>query len=300
MAAVAATPQPGLDGIFGGVRRAETESISGLSTGSQSEYAKPEQTIILLDWDDTLCPSNWIKKNRPILSFFKPCPADKHFQVPLKELEDEVEKVLQLAMTLGQVVIVTNAMEPWVEVSCKNFLPRLMPLVSRIPTIYARSVYESFGVDRRRGTAGYNNDQSAMPGMFAADGRDKLGMTTPLALLPQKWKEVVFEQEIRSFYSRYSEQSWKNVISIGDSFFERDALRQVVLTCCPNKHMHKICRTKTAKLLEEPAIEELTAQVRIIHDSLYLMVHHDGNLDIEIDQEDLNLETTLEDKIFDR
>ena len=70
------------------------------------------------------------------------------------------------------------------------------------------------------------------------------------------YQEIAFEQEISGFYSRYAHQSWKNIISIGasalnkhrlcnhrtrqqrdmssccnlgDSIFERDAVRRVVI-----------------------------------------------------------------------
>merc|ERR1712203_212930 len=86
---------------------------------------------------------------------------------------------------------------------------------------------------------------------------------------PQRWKEVAFEQEIGGFYSRYTHQSWKNVISIGDSIFERDAVRNVVLA---RPSGHKKCRTKTLKLFDDPTIEELIAQLRVVIDVLSMMV----------------------------
>lgn len=271
---------------------------SMVSTGSQAEYFKPDQTIILFDWDDTLCPSNWIRENRPATSFFKPAPTEEKYQRPLRELQEVVEKVLVLAMKLGKVVIVTNAMDPWVETSCKNFLPRLMPLVHQLPIIYARSVFDSYSVEQ----ASKNKAPPgrAMPGMFSASGHNRLSNQPPQMakdVSPQRWKEVVFQQEISGFYSRYDHQSWKNVISIGDSIFERDAVRRVILNNpCPKKK----CRTKTAKLLDEPEIDELIAQVRVIHDALGLMVQYDGNLDIEIDEDDLKLDLSLAEKILDR
>merc|ERR1719162_1426189 len=142
-----ALPSPGPPGRGGVATQRVKPSIrqsieSMVSTGSQSEYFKPEQTIILFDWDDTLCPSNWIRENRPTLSFFKPAPTDEKFQRPLRELQKHVEGVLKLALKLGRVVIVTNAMEPWVETSCRNFLPLLMPYVLDIPVIYARSIFD--------------------------------------------------------------------------------------------------------------------------------------------------------------
>lgn len=275
------------------------------STGSQSEYFKPEQTIILFDWDDTLCPSNWIRENRPALSFFKPAPSDEKYQRPLRELQKHVEATLRLAMKMGKVIIVTNAMEPWVETSCRNFLPQLVSIVMQIPVIYARSIFDSHTLEntRQAQVARSPSPGRALPGMYSANGQNKLGnCNARLAiqndeLAPQRWKEIAFEMEITGFYSRYTHQSWKNVISIGDSIFERDAVRRVVLN---RPNAKKKCRTKTAKLLDEPEIDELVAQVRVIHDALGLMVQYDGNLDIEIDEEDLKLDLSLADKILDR
>merc|ERR1740120_290153 len=74
--------------------RETIESIG--STGSQSDFFKVDQTIILFDWDDTLCPSNWIRENRPALSFFKPAPQEEKFQKPLRELSKIVDATLKL------------------------------------------------------------------------------------------------------------------------------------------------------------------------------------------------------------
>lgn len=265
------------------------ESLASItSTCSQAEFANPDQTLIVFDWDDTLCPSDWIRENRPTLSFLKAVPNEDRFTVPLKELEKRAEALLKLAMDMGKVVIVTNAVDPWVRTSCKNFLPGLLPIVEKIPVIYARSLYEKMNLDSPKVPAG-----KAMPGMYAASGHNKLSGVNGLlaaqqaeAASPQHWKELAFEQEISGFYSRYSHQSWKNVISIGDAIFERDALRRVVVHR-PNSD--KKCRTKTAKLLDEPTIEELIAQVSVIQTSLALMVLYDGDLDIEIDEDDLDL-----------
>jgi hypothetical protein len=213
---------------------------------------------------------------------------------------------------MGKVIIVTNAMEPWVETSCRNFLPTLMPYVQDIPVLYARSIFEAYNCDpMRRGMGAANRSNSgaraggtALPGLYTAGGQNKLGnynsrlaMQQVDEMAPQRWKELAFEQEITGFYSRYAHQSWKNVISIGDSIFERDAVRRVVVNRPSAK---KKCRTKTAKLLDEPEIEELIAQVKVIHDALGLMVQYDGNLDIEIDEDDLKLDLSLAEKIMDR
>jgi len=280
---------------------------SMVSTGSQAEYFKPEQTLIIFDWDDTLCPSSWIRTNKRELSFFRPAPKTEKFQRPLRELQLHCEHVLKLAMTLGSVIIVTNAMEPWVETSCRNFLPNLLPLVMQVPIVYARSIFEMQNCEpasaSSRNERTPTRSQAPLPGLYAANGQNRLSnYNMRLAqqrfdeMAPQRWKEVAFEQEINGFYSRYAHQSWKNVISVGDSIFERDALRRVVLQ---RPHTKKKCRTKTLKLFDDPEIDELIAQVRVVHDVLSMMVQYDGELDIEIDEEDLKIDMPLADRMLD-
>jgi hypothetical protein len=292
------------------------------STGSQADFARPDQTIIIFDWDDTLCPSSWIRANRSELSFFRPAPKIEKFQRPLRTLQKHVEALLTFAMTLGFVVIVTNAMDPWVETSCRNFLPQLLPMVMRLPVIYARSIFElqncdplqqqqrSSSVPRPKSLANSRSSASkALPGLYSANGQNRLSNynsqlvaqrrlpTAQVEMDPQRWKEVAFEQEISGFYSRYAHQSWKNVISIGDSIFERDALRRVMVN--RKAQSTKRCRTKTLKLFDDPNADELIEQVRVVHEVLGMMVQYDGELDIEIDEEDLKVDMPLADKLRD-
>lgn len=275
-----------------------TPSVDSLiSTGSQALFNTPEQTIILLDWDDTLCPSTWIRANRTHLSFFKPAPNIERFQAPLRRLEANCLALLRTAMELGSVVIVTNAMEPWVMTSSQHFLPGLLPLVKELPVIYARSVYETQNCEP---AGGASESRRAMPGLYNANGTNRLqqhqiGQLRFDELAPQRWKELVFEQEINRFYSQYEQQSWKNIISIGDSIFERDAVRNVVAQRPTTK---RLCRTKTLKLFDNPGIEELIEQVRLVHEGLPAMVQHDGPLNIEIDEGDLLTTKAVTEKIM--
>lgn len=315
------------------------------TSASQEEFHQIEQTLIIYDWDDTLCPSCWIQDQAPTLSFFRAPPQDERFRGPLRRLEQVVSKLLTTSMQLGKVVIVTNAQEPWVETSCRNFLPGLVPLINKIPVRYAHAAYEdAFGSGDAVGLASpvaraaeeeLRNQASlelgrgaGAPGMYSPPSRsapkDAVGvigdegeeeeptktgrseasgeapvlaapafsLTThdsslDLEVAPQQWKEAAFREELRNFYTRYENQSWKNVISVGDSVFERNALRHVI-TSRPSKNRR--CRTKTAKMLDEPTIEELIKQVKVVHDGISLIVKYDGNLDIELDEEDFDFD----------
>jgi len=86
-----------------------------------------ENTVIIFDWDDTLL-----------------CSSALHCCLPSQflELEETVESVLQLSMSLGRTILVTNAMESWVQETARRFLPRLVPLLERLPIVYARKNWE--------------------------------------------------------------------------------------------------------------------------------------------------------------
>jgi hypothetical protein len=253
---------------------------------SEAEFFNTDQTIILFDWDDTLCPSSWIQLNRREFSVGR-TGASKSQRL-IQELQRQVAALLKAAMTMGKVIIVTNATEPWVTFSCKSFLPQLVGLVSSLPVIYARSVFENQAVESKLKKASSTGSLGLPALNRSAAMTGNMGLTAQLSkhqLAPQKWKEAAFLKEINGFYSRYDKQSWKNILSIGDSVFERDAARQVV-TLRPSAD--KKCLLKTVKLLDEPSLEELVLQVGLILNTLNKVVHCDSDLSIEISEEDLS------------
>jgi hypothetical protein len=86
-----------------------------------------ENTVIIFDWDDTLL-----------------CSSALHCCLPNQfvELEETVETVLQMAMSLGRTIIVTNAMESWIQETTRRFMPRLLPTLERLLIVYARNNWE--------------------------------------------------------------------------------------------------------------------------------------------------------------
>lgn len=86
-----------------------------------------ENTVIIFDWDDTLL-----------------CSSALHCCLPNQflELEETVESILHLSMTLGRTIIVTNAMESWIQETARRFMPRLMPTLERLLIVYARKNWE--------------------------------------------------------------------------------------------------------------------------------------------------------------
>jgi hypothetical protein len=234
------------------------ESIA--STGSQAEYFHPLQSIVIFDWDDTLCPSHWIRINRPKLQYFQPCPPDPKFKVPLEQLQDQVIRVLRFSSSIAKTVILTNAQVGWVPISCQNFMPRVWPVIQelKIDIIYARQSVEN-DIEQSR-ELDYNYNMNA----------------------PQLWKERAMKDNISRFYSQYLHQSWKNIVSIGDQTCEHNACRIVTM----GRQIKKKCRAKTVKLVEEPSVENLIAENQVILQWLNGLVQYDGDLEVDLSNDD--------------
>merc|ERR550514_360759 len=156
------------------------------------------------------------------------------------------ERVLMQAKEYGKVVIVTNAEEGWVELSCKAWLPSLFQTVQRVATVVsARTSFEHQGVSS-----------------------------------PAGWKQRAFQVEIERFYDRYPHQSWKNIVSIGDAPHEREALLRVTWSNTSPK-----CRPKSIKFLVRPNLDQLVRELDTLRANLREVVYHNDRLDLQFDGE---------------
>lgn len=176
-----------------------------------------------------------------------PCRRSPSAPTPLKmcELSDAVVGVLLTARQFSKkVVIVTNAHEGWVEATCEAWMPALLPLLHSCDIVSARSVWEPRGVRS-----------------------------------PLDWKVSAFRDVLTRFYTG----PWKNVISVGDSTFERQALFSVM------ESAHHGCWAKAVKFDEEPTIERLSKELQLLSLELRQLVEHRGRLDLNVDDMGLSL-----------
>jgi len=140
----------------------------------------PQDTIFIWDWDDTLMCSTEMRGTNLL------CHGE------LDELEAIGKYLLENSLKLGDMKIVTNGTADWVRETSTHYLPELLPIVMRYPSVVisARSCYED-----------------EWPGDANA------------------WKLQAFKDVLLSRQSRG--QSCKNIIVLGDSFAEINAAQEV-------------------------------------------------------------------------
>jgi len=259
---------------------------------SQLGFASRASTVLVLDWDDTLFPTTYIRQDcgldwrRPIKAQVKPGRGRDELLASLERLADKVEAFVNLACSLAHVVIVTLAKRPWVVTSAENFMPRLRSLLERhdIEVLYAR---EHVTQEMK--------DDYAKSEFKASDQEVDFWMRA---------KANAMREQFDRFHG--DNLSWKNLLSIGDGEFERIALittaerwltqerqdAQVIETGLTSELVssaghRKRLRTKTVKMLDEPAIEEMVAQHELFISWLPHLVKRDRGIDIVIeDSED--------------
>ena len=153
-----------------------------------SKGSSDKETIIIFDWDDTLLASSFLSSKGYRLDTDKAKITD--VDAGLRDLEQSIIAVINLALQYGEVHIVTNAETGWVQLSAAKFIPAVVPLLSRVSILSARSTYEGRYPDA-----------------------------------PLKWKYYAFQDKLAPSFADPKRQ--KNIISFGDSHVEREAVRAV-------------------------------------------------------------------------
>jgi len=234
----------------------DTKEEGTASTAAADKAEKVERspnTVIMFDWDDTLLASSFLSSRGYRLDSDNAVCAE--VDVQLRALEQCVCAVLQLALTYGHVNIVTNAETGWVELSAQKFMPAVVPLLSRVTVVSARSTFEAAHPDA-----------------------------------PLKWKYYAFHERLSSVFGAPAldssdaalasaaalvAQVSKNIVSFGDSHVEREAIRAVTRGVSS-------CRTKSVKFAERPTPEQLRRQLELVTTCFGYIHNHAGDLDLQL------------------
>lgn len=276
---------------------------------SQVNFAQQEQTVIVFDWDDTLFPTSYVNDDLN-LNWKEPlerqptlAPGDVQRVVnELARCEEGAAEVLRAATELAHVVVVTLASTGWVDLACSHFYPAVGSLLreKKIPVVYAQ---EKAGVTQTQ--------------------YDKLEFQSN-AEIERFWglvKGRAISEEVDKFYSQYEGQSWKNILSVGDSSFERYGLLAATsaymqgrsLTAreatvwSPNQegcwqkvqdgHVKKL-RAKCCKLVDQPDASELTVELDMVSRWLEGMVGLDAGFDLDLEHVEDEAQVSVIEAVF--
>jgi hypothetical protein len=124
------TPESKIDPMDADLLAVEDEPMTG----------KPDM-LILLDWDDTVLPTSYLAQKG--IGLDDPVPED--VAEVLANYAVHARATLEILQDKGHLVIVTNAEEGWVELTCSKFLPALESVIRDVECVSARSCYEPQG-----------------------------------------------------------------------------------------------------------------------------------------------------------
>eukprot|EP00746_Dinoflagellata_sp_MGD_P142931 gnl/MRDRNA2_/MRDRNA2_75825_c0_seq3.p1 gnl/MRDRNA2_/MRDRNA2_75825_c0~~gnl/MRDRNA2_/MRDRNA2_75825_c0_seq3.p1 ORF type:complete len:501 (+),score=96.14 gnl/MRDRNA2_/MRDRNA2_75825_c0_seq3:120-1622(+) len=266
---------------------------------SQSRFKARNQTIVILDWDDTLFPTTFVEQqfgNRSgVPAAGETDKTEEELKDAMNKIEDcqaSTEALLHCIQRFGRIIIVTLSSRSKLSKLCEAWYPRVWKLLKDTPVniVYALE-YHKVGTGK-----------------------------TPDDLTNGYWAWVkgrAIAKQIDGFYSQYEGQTWKNVISIGDSNFERygtlgaanayvqrrfgnatttesDAYVQgwrrfdsdpdwsQRLEGNHDGHIFKV-RAKLLKLVEDPSPADVVQQLTLLMHWFPQIVYFDGCLNLSLD-----------------
>ena len=95
------------------------------------ESYEKNNKLIIIDWDDTLLPTNWIH----ISEIEKKC-------VNLQDYDDFIVYFLEVCENIGKVIIITNSSSLWINETSEKYLPNTNLKFKNMELISARDKYQ--------------------------------------------------------------------------------------------------------------------------------------------------------------
>eukprot|EP00928_Gymnodinium_smaydae_P061131 TRINITY_DN45289_c0_g1_i1.p1 TRINITY_DN45289_c0_g1~~TRINITY_DN45289_c0_g1_i1.p1 ORF type:complete len:342 (-),score=78.85 TRINITY_DN45289_c0_g1_i1:89-1114(-) len=240
------------------------------------QWTEPSQTLIFLDFDDTLFPTTdlfdrWGCPSRSEhWDDFKPTEEQER---QLQKWRESLSEYLSTACSLStRCVIVTNAKAGWVESCVARFVPELQSLFDRSNgprVVYARDALKA-SLRRSPGSP------RGSPTRYADDCMTEDEFHAELT----KAKFVAMRQEAKKFYSQYPEQTWKNILSVGDAKYEHDAAQEVAFR--RRALERERLRLKALLTPASPSVADLTYRLRLATILFPAYVQFDGDLDLDM------------------
>lgn len=247
------------------IHQQPSKKRAAVTTSSSSVSSVRERTVVVFDWDDTLCPSSWLHAENLLPKYRgHQIMATSEQRRILALIEANVVRLLKKAVSYGPVFVVTAAEYGWVEMSCALYLPSVQQMLemSDIHIVSARSWYEQ--------TFGVGGDSNSWK-------HEVMQLIARKCFMNNQQNETSANEKSESC----EPETYYNFVSVGDSMAERDACHSAV------DHV-PFTFAKTLKFVEHPSSEEIVQQVELTHDSFEQMCGWGSNLDLRLTRSQLH------------
>jgi len=242
-------------------------NVSVATSGGQ--YADATQTLVFLDWDDTIFPTTYVFGEWGVSTNMD------HSVLPAVLVEEldcwrgAVERYFKVVCSVtDRCMIVTNSNRPWVHSCVQRFAPNLEPMLDKeagIHIVYAGKV------KKRHWNTGLRPVIRESVSDLENEFDDHL----------MRVKREAMQKAAREFYSRYPGQTWKNILSIGDMPYEHNAVQE--MTFRRNSPSRERLRTKAITVPSNPSAGEVTFRLCVLLRLLPACVQFDGDLSLMLE-----------------
>ena len=210
-------------------------------TPKRAEDIERERTLLVLDYDDTLFPTTELRRMGYATAVEETLPEDMVEKIG--RIEEQAVQMVQQCTRYGQVLLLTNAESRWLTLSTRCYMPKLLQVLAE----HARVAY-----GREWSSPANEHD----PGM---------------------WKQLAFENELRTLRQQLGPETAIRLVSVGDSTFERKAAK----VAATGAEFGKV-EVKTVKLMDLPSFSLLQRQLEVLCLALEPILMQRGTLDVEV------------------
>ena len=200
--------------------------------------------IFIIDWDDTLFPTNWVTKNNIDINDSESYNKYKLFFI---ELDNILSNVINSLNKLGNVFIVSNASLTWLK-NCLAILP------------YTNKLVNAFGINVISARDNYFNNNLSI-------NSERVSI--------MEWKITCFQDilinVLNSIAGKFNEKNYLNIISIGDANYEYVALMNLNNFFEINK-LDINYFLKNIKFIEKPEFNIIIEQLFTLKKNIQMIV----------------------------
>lgn len=100
-------------------------------------------SLVILDWDDTLFPTTWVTNNYINLNDIE---VRNRYLDFFSELDDLLFKLLKKTTEISTVIIITNALPIWIKIS-SSVLPKTQYILKKIKIVSAKKNFQKLSSD---------------------------------------------------------------------------------------------------------------------------------------------------------